>query len=215
MTRIRRVRNSHCGKESRMRIARTRTDDGFTLLELLIVLAIMMVVAAMATPNIWNAIANYRLREAASSLSGLAQSARSNSVRGNTAVALRWDTDNNRQRIYVDLNGNGSYDSGTEYKNVVLLPAKLQITAASHPGNAATGLWNTTTYTVTDNAFPRFNPRGLPCAVPAGLVVCSSLQPYVVYLKSDNAFGGTSWAAVTITPAGRIKSWIYQGNKYR
>ncbi len=48
---------------------------GFSMVEVLIVLTVVLILAGVAIPNIATAIANVRLRGAASDLSGLMQSA--------------------------------------------------------------------------------------------------------------------------------------------
>jgi prepilin-type N-terminal cleavage/methylation domain-containing protein len=195
-----------------------RTDGGFSLIELLVVVLITLVVAAMAAPTMVSAIASYRLREAATSLGGLLQNARMNSVRTNTATGVQWDTTGGHQRVYVDLptntssaTANKTFDAG---EPMVEFPRGVSLVAAGHPGNAATGQWTGFTG-ITDNANPYFNPRGLPCTMPVSMSLCGNIQPYVLYLKADNVLGRTMWAAVTVTPAGRIRSWSYQTNKYQ
>lgn len=209
-----------------MRVAAKRTDGGFTLVELLVVLAIMMVVAAMATPNMLTAVANYRLKSSASGLAGLLQQSRITAVRMNNRIALRWDTVNSRQRVYIDVPtglppaANGTYDAG---EPMMVFTKNVSLVTTGFPGDASTGLG----YTVqTLGSNPRFSPRGLPCVMLTSggsgtPSVCKTLDSsgvavgFVLYMKSDNVFGSTGWAALTITPGGRIKSWMYQGNKWQ
>lgn len=58
--------------------AKTKRDSrsGFTLLELLVVVSIILIVTVMALPNARNAIRSYRLNAAASAISGVIQSTR-------------------------------------------------------------------------------------------------------------------------------------------
>jgi prepilin-type N-terminal cleavage/methylation domain-containing protein len=55
---------------------RSRHAQGFTLLELMFVLVIVVLVTAMAVPLVNNVLGLYRLRSAVSSVTGLIQSAR-------------------------------------------------------------------------------------------------------------------------------------------
>jgi Tfp pilus assembly protein FimT len=61
---------------TRKRSVRGIRTSGFSLLELLIVVFVVMVVAGIAIPNILSAVANVRLRASAGDLAGLMQDAR-------------------------------------------------------------------------------------------------------------------------------------------
>jgi hypothetical protein len=61
--------------------------------------------------------------------------------------------------------------------------------------------------TVTDASF---NSRGLPCAGS-----CNSISGGFVYYFSDSRpWGKPGWAAISITPAGRIKVWTWSGTAW-
>ena len=61
-----------------------RPDRGFSLVELLIVVAIVVILAAVALPNIARYTRNYRIRGAAQEVAGELQAARSKAVMTNT-----------------------------------------------------------------------------------------------------------------------------------
>ena len=63
--------------------------SGFSLIELLIVIAIIMVVAAMATPNVMNAINNIRLRGSAGDVAGLLQQCRQAALHDNRYYTVK------------------------------------------------------------------------------------------------------------------------------
>src|SRR5260370_25719714 len=67
-----------------------RRERGFSLLELVVVVSIVLVLAAIAVPNLMDVIANARLRAAATSLSGMIQSSRMIAVKTNTTTIVRF-----------------------------------------------------------------------------------------------------------------------------
>src|SRR6202158_3385759 len=82
---------------------RDRTG-GFSLIELLIVVFVVMVIAAIAIPNILLAVSNMRLRASAGDLAGLMQQARIMAAKNNTTYTVRYGTRAGAQIAYVDLN---------------------------------------------------------------------------------------------------------------
>jgi len=65
-----------------------RPERGFSLVEMLIVVAIVAVMAAVALPNIGQYIRNYRVKGAAQAVAGELQSARSRAIMSNTNLGV-------------------------------------------------------------------------------------------------------------------------------
>jgi type IV fimbrial biogenesis protein FimT len=71
-------------KEVAMRIAANRRNSkGFSLVELLAVIAIILILAVLTTPNILRAVRTYRLTSASREVASLLQRARYDAVRLN------------------------------------------------------------------------------------------------------------------------------------
>ncbi len=188
-------------------------QSGFSLLELMIVVAIIMVIAAMAMPKTLNAIQQYRLRSAASEVSGLAQKTRMMAVAQNRQYEVRWLTDVNAiSYAYVDLNGNSNKDANENVNSLQLPRGVVFDTSGSAPSLASMGLGFTP---VTPPRLPIFTPRGIPCVMVSLVCRTDTGQWYVHYLRQDRSFGNTGWAAVTVSPAGRVRVWVWTGSVWQ
>jgi prepilin-type N-terminal cleavage/methylation domain-containing protein len=200
---------------SRLRI---RSRSGFSLVELIMVMAIMLAIAAIALPRFITAVSDYQLKSAMSQAAGLLQQQRMKAVALNTTLQLTPGTkDNGRSYAWVDLAGGTAAYAVPD--PIVELPKNISVVSSGYPGDATTGL-NYTAQNVS-SAVIKFNARGLPCVGTGGacansITVGSTTQQvgFVLYFKNDKSFGVSSWGAVTITPAGRIRSWFYNGSTY-
>jgi prepilin-type N-terminal cleavage/methylation domain-containing protein len=191
------------------------SQRGFSLVELLVVVAIMLVVAAAAMPNFISFISTYKLRSVLQQTNGMLQQMRMEAVRRNTSIPLRTATVNSSAVGYADMNNNSALDA-TEPS--VTFPANITVISTGHPGDATTipGF----TAQTGSGVMPQFNARGLPCVpVPSPSGACqnfsgTSVVGFVIYVRNQSTMGGVSWGAITITPAGRIRSWLWNGSNY-
>src|SRR5579884_322383 len=147
-------------------------QSGFSILELIIVLAIGLVVAAMALPKLQQSIDAQRLQMAAQDYAVLMQEARARAVQDNTWYEVQNGIAGSTLIGYVDLNGNSTYDAG---EPMVQLPRQITITDAGAPrgfdtpallGRVPLNLETTPPMLNAQNvASPgiAFNERGLPC----------------------------------------------------
>lgn len=201
---------------------RTSLDrrNGFTLIELVMVIAIMLAIAAYAIPTFLSAVSDYRLKNTMSQVSGLLQQQRMTAVRLNTTYRLLTATSGGRTKAWFELPttavpvaGNGQWDSG---EPMVQFPSNISIQTSGYPGDAATaaGISNVQP---TSTAVVQFNSRGLPCvgATPCAILDGSNHPVgFVVYFQGRSNYGRNMWGAVTITPAGRVRTWFWNGSAY-
>jgi len=80
---------------------------GFTLVELLASMSVLMLLAAMAVPQVLAGLDRSRAQAAARFLAGRMTMARAEAVAGAATVALRFGDGHHSFAVYVDGNGNG------------------------------------------------------------------------------------------------------------
>jgi Tfp pilus assembly protein FimT len=184
---------------------------GVSLLELCIVVAVMLVVAAAALPAMTTAVQQYRLRTAAKDVSAMLQRSRMNCVRHNrhyTVQERQFTQDGlTYNQLFLDQNGNSTFDRG---EPVIQLPRGVRFNSASAPALSAATLSFTPQPSSTALSF---NGMGLPCVMRNG--ICTNWDSNgnavgVVYFLQDSRHAGSAWAAVAVTPAGRARTWLWQ-----
>src|SRR5205823_12338239 len=191
--------------------------DGFSLIELLIVVFVVMVVAAIAIPNVLLAVSNIRLRASAGDLAGLMQQARILAAKNNTLYVVLYGTSNGAQIAYVRdaRNGTGNYVAGEPLMEFsgTSIPASGTPTGSGQPsayvlaGDTGSGSYDNT-------KIVGFTGRGLPCNYDTTTTPATCSTPaatYFVYYLTDARVGGAGWAAVVVTKGGRTKIVTWNG----
>ena len=94
------------------------TAEGFTLVEMCVVIAIFAILAAISIPNYVSWKPTYRLRQAANDMLSDFQSVRSQAIKRNAQCAVSLDQTVDGELYdyvgYVDENGDFTYDSDEE-----------------------------------------------------------------------------------------------------
>jgi prepilin-type N-terminal cleavage/methylation domain-containing protein len=194
-----------------------KTSRGFSLIELVIVVAIIITVAALAIPTLLTTVSNLRLRAAAGELAGLMQEARILAAKKNAVYAIQFTTVAGIQAAYLDTNLNGAYDAG---EPVTVFSGA---TPASGPPSGTSGQpapyllsGDSSTGTPFDNRNTlAFSPRGLPCNYDTTTSPATCATPaatyFVFYLKGSAA---SAWAGVVVTKGGRTKVVFWNGTQW-
>jgi prepilin-type N-terminal cleavage/methylation domain-containing protein len=191
-------------KEIALSIRTHQSARGFTVLETTIVVLIVGVIAAFATPKIINGMRQYRVSMAVRQMSDLIQRAKTEAVNQNRNVTLRVNTATNQAGLVI------RDAAGTELSvQYVPLPEGVRFVMPS--GTVPAPM--TGAPTTSPVSFPAksgsttifeqdFNSRGFP-AVNVGAI-------HAIYIGSYNK----SFAAVTLNHVGGLRSWSWNGSQW-
>ena len=209
---------------------------GFSLLELLITLVVMMVVTVAAFPTITKNLQVIRLRSSAEDFASLLQRDRIQAVKNNRYYTVYFS--NGSTQSCIDLNWNQACDAG---EPVIALSSNVSfVTDGSGPsmdmiacgsvGNVTcTGGFTGLNYTQqVATVLPSYNSRGLPCVgnpttpppVWTSNATCNEFDTnlkavgFLYELRYTGANGNT-YAAVAVTPAGLVSVWLYNGSSWQ
>ncbi len=166
---------------------------GFTLIELMITIAIIGITLVFAGPNIISFIQNYRITTQTNNLLADLQLARNNSVSQGIRVSVCASTNGAAcggtnwsvgRIVFTDVNGNGAVDVATD--------TVLRVTEALSAGNTIVA------GNLTTAGLIQFRPSGLASGVSGGgasFALCDS---------RTGLFGRT----VSVAPTGRAAAAV-------
>ncbi len=194
----------------RIRI-RSGKHAGFSMVELIVVLAIIMCISAYAIPNFMVAIANFRLRSGMSSLSSLLQNCRMLAIKQNKNYSVHFTVMANGPVAYIKQ----SSDSGSISNSDPTAQLGAPVTMVQNPtGSDAPTLFDTSSLGFDPaTSDPTFNPRGIPCTYSSGACTLTP-KGFAFYFRGARPLGKDGWAAVTVSPAGHVKTWFWNGSKW-
>lgn len=187
-----------------------RKASGFSLVELLVVAAILMSIAALSAPTMWNVISSARSRSAIGDIAGLIQDSRSTAVKHNRMKSIHFTETSGR--TWVTSTSTIATDSTKPDRTLVLPPGMAMMTSPSGTDAPSTLLdaetmWGGGTDPVTTEA--SFNPRGMPCSYSVDTKKCESVGGFVYYFSLNGR-----WSAIGISPAGRIRAFYWNGSEW-
>jgi|SRR5580704_14280753 prepilin-type N-terminal cleavage/methylation domain-containing protein len=220
------TRRDHLTSATRQTNRHISGQTGMTLVEISLVVMISLILAAIAIPSAVTAIRMAHLRGAASDYSGLLEQARIYAVRDNkyyaTYILAPTGTDLVAQ-AYVDLTKNGGAGVVAGDPSITIESDVIQQAVGGAPNTAdlkSQLLPAITPVTPIDTSVtaPTFGPRGLPCT-PLTLsgttnIICDNSGGATAFWTFLENTKSSSWQAVTITPAGRIQRWFYNGTTW-
>ncbi|MGB8474667.1 MAG: GspH/FimT family protein [Candidatus Acidiferrum sp.] len=177
-------------------------QNGFSLVELVLSLAVLLVISTLAIPVVVRSLQSYQLNSAASQLAGMLKYAKFDAIRQNTKVScIIKSLPGGKWLVWVDSNGNGIADNkepqmiiGGTFTLLASAPSPTPITNSLGPGYVSSSY----TWTVLSgsNASITYDQRG----------VIDSYLVSVLYLGSASG-PNIGYRAVLTLPSGAVQVW--------
>lgn len=195
----------------RTRLSRKEHSTGFSLAELIVVVAIILLIAALAIPQVVKVVVSERLQGTAGSLAGLIQSARMLAAKKNATCEIVTGSPAGVTGAFVDPTGTGTYASG-DY--LVQFGTNVNLASSGSAPATWTPTGDTAANVLPDTAVLGFGPRGLPCVFSGG--TCTAMTAYKAYYLTASGTGANGyWAVVAVSPEGRSRVYVWGGNGWQ
>jgi prepilin-type N-terminal cleavage/methylation domain-containing protein len=181
--------------------SRRSPRNGFSLVELVLSLAVLLVITTLAIPVVVRSLQTYQLNSTASQLAGMLKFAKFDAIRQNTPVSCQIKLSGANWLAWVDSNGNGLAD-GAEPQMFIggsftlltagAVPDPTPITSSLGPG------FSSFSWVVLSgsNATITYDQRGV---IDAGVV-------YALYLGNASD-PNSGYRAIITMPSGAVQVW--------
>ena len=192
------------------RDSHSHEGKGFSLVELLITMAVILVISALAVPTL-QMIRSANLSRAGSDYTSFLQNARVQAVQNDTYYPVISQAGPPAE-AFLDVNRTGFFANGDP---LVVFPSTVHVRGYADNPPALANLESVSLASSNDLSLdttdsPTFGPRGLPCKPSGG--VCSALSgpvsgtSYISFFQSEP--DGT-WLAVVVNPSARMRVFKY------
>lgn len=186
---------------------------GFSMLELVVSICVMLVLTALAIPSLVRSLRAYQLNSAAASVSDMLKFTRFEAVRRNSQVNFRMQANGAGWLVGTDSNNSGALDPTEKQQWIAGFPTLLSAGVAPPPNAIRAALGGAALTTLSGaNGAVTFDPRG---AVRQGINGALALNPYVFYVGNAND-PDSGYRAVVLLPSGSTQTWTApQGGPWR
>ena len=180
-----------------------RQERGFTLVELMVTVAILAIIAAIAVPSYREYIPKVRASGAARELFTQIQLARQKAITKNNDYVITFDVSDDSYTIYNDEDSNGTLETGEVEKPIQMDEQHSGIVFGYVPGNNPSGSPITRDVTFVSDKVT-LKPTGLS---NAGAV-------YIIPSKDIAASRKDRQRAITVLTSGRVRLYAHNGTSW-
>jgi prepilin-type N-terminal cleavage/methylation domain-containing protein len=175
-------------------LTRHRNCRGYSIVELLISLAIISILSAFAAPSLITSYRNYQMDDWAGQVAGMVKYTRFEAIRRNNTMNCVVIVVNNQVAVFSDDNSNGAIDASE--KRVLLSGTATLVNSAAVPGSGALpAAVNVAALTTVNPATGVITFDGRGAKTTAGVNV---------YWVGSANYG---YRAVVVMPSGSIEVW--------
>jgi len=178
------------------------SHEGFSLVEMVVSVAVLLILAAFAMPSLTRAFASYQLNDAAARLAGILKFTRYEAIRLNKLVDCQIQPSGSGWLVYGDTNRNHVPDPGEKQDAITGQITLLPASGLPDPGPIVAALGSSGLVLTTlsgANGVVTFDARGAVTTANGGNV-------YVLYL-GNTANATLGYRAVVLLPSGMVHVW--------
>jgi len=177
-------------------IAQEKYEQGWTLVETMIVVAVIAVIASMAVPTYTNWLPGNRLKAAGRDVFSTMQKARMLAIKKNQPVDVVFDMSATPHSYFIDTDRDGVWDAGEE--RYVLADYQSGVDFASPAPNCITSNVGWATNPNTPATKITWNPNGTANNSAVYLEnknkdICYGVSVYISGLVKLRKFDGSRW----------------------
>ena len=177
---------------------------GFSMLELVMSICVMLILTALAIPSLTRSLRSYQLNSAAASVSDMLKFTRFEAVRRNTQINFFMQANGPGWLVGTDSNNNGVLDPKEKQQMIAGYPTLLPAGTAPAPTAIKAALGGAALTTLSGaNGTVTFDARG---AVRQAINGPLAVNPYVFYVGNAND-PDSGYRAVILLPSGSTQTW--------
>ena len=184
---------------------RRSATAGFSMIELVVSICLMLVLTAIAIPSLMRSLRAYQLNSAAASVSDMLKFTRFEAVRRNTQINFRDLASGTGWIVGTDLNNDGVFNPTEKQQTIAGYTTLLPAGGAVPPPNAISAALGGAALVPLSGAnnSVTFDARG---AIRQGINGPVSNSVYIFYVGNAND-PDSGYRAVVLLPSGGTQTW--------